>query len=307
MAARAESETMGERVTVHLTDCGEGTRNMVVLDVPPGKRWYAPRIAFFQSSATSNGPLNRYRKNTFFPTLGISNSEEMVPNMESATVENDFFVKTGLFKGILTIENFNSNRRIPQWMDELLTEYCNTVYPGLLDLDYDNVYVDNPKDLERFTSFLEASIEIPLLLELCNAYFSDVWQIAMSIGLSRFYGNGLWVEDGDSDDIDGERILLRKFKKFADFIDTKCVYAIEGGAVFVPVDDREFLTRHNAQCDFSTVEQLPVVTLEKTKYNVFAGISTTRLTMAIRSYRPRGGKTRRKRRRLFKTRHQKRR
>lgn len=309
------SETVSEgieRVTFHLTpeDCGFGTRNMIVLDIPAKTpEWYSPRIAFFQTTSSSNGSHYRYLKNTFFPILGISNNSEKVPNLDVTESESDFFVKTGLFKTTLSVRNFNMKmeQNIPEWIDTLLTEYCNTYYQGLLDIPRETP-IDSPEDYVRTVSFIQATEEVYRLFDLCIDYFSSVWQIAMSIGLSRFYGNGVWVEDGDHED--GK--TLRKFKNFADFIDTKYIYTVTGHKGFAETEGRRFLIDRHAQCDFSKIQRLPIVTISGNKFYVFTGRSLTVLEAMVRSnqrYRPKGGTKRKqlKKKRLFKTRHQKRR
>jgi hypothetical protein len=306
-----------ERVTFHLTpeDYGFYCRSMVVLDIPPMhvSEWYSPRIAFFQSSATSNGSHYRHLRNTFFPTLGRANNAEKAPNLPTIAEESDdFFVKTGLFKTTLSVRNFTMGmeQNIPAWIDTLLTDYCNTYYPGLLDMTREIPRDADTEWYNRAASFLEATQEIYRLFDLCIDYFTSPWQIAMSIGLSRFFRNGVWFEDQDKEG--GE--LLRKFNKFADFIDTKYAYTIEGykGSIEDADPDhtadkkmcRDFLSDNRAQCDFSKIERLPTVIISGSKFYVFTGRAITWLEGALRF---RKGGTRRKRKRSFKTRHQKRR
>ena len=309
-----------ERVTFRLTpkDYGFYCRSMVVLDIPPthASEWYSPRIAFFQSTATSNGPHYRYLRNTFFPTLGRANDSEKIPNLDVSGETGDFFVKTGLFKTTLSVRNFDlSGQTIPAWIDTLLTDYCDTYYPGLLDFPIEIPSGAGAEWYKRTESFLEATEEIYRLFDLCIDYFTSPWQIAMSIGLSRFFGNGVWVEDDDKDGT-----LLRKFNKFADFIDTKYAYTVEGYKGSIDDADpahandtkmcRDFLSENSAQCDFSKIERLPTVKITKSKFFVFSGRALIILEKSMRAYNAstkfKGG-TRRKRKRSFKTRHQKRR
>jgi hypothetical protein len=336
-AAEEPSEQMSvsvsggvERVTFHLTpkDFGFYCRSMVVLDIPPthASEWYSPRIAFFQSSATSNGPQFRHLRNTFFPTLGRANNDDKVPNLPRiAEEEGDFFVKSGLLRDTLSVRNFDPQMRmeqtIPAWIDTLLTEYCETHYPGLL-----SVSMEIPRDRDdvwykQTESFIEATEEICLLFDLCINYFTTPWQIAMSIGLSRFFGNGVWVED---DDTEGGK-KLRKFNKFAHFIDAKYAYVVEGYKGSIEDADpayatdkkmcRDFLEENHAQCDFSTIQRLPTVKISGSKLFVFGGRAIATLEVNMNVYnkfypKPKGGTRKRfktKRKRSFKTRHQKRR
>lgn len=310
-----------ERVTFHLTpkDFGFYCRSMLVLDIPPThtSEWYSPRIAFFQSTATSNGPHYRYLRNTFFPTLGRANNAEKIPNLPPIDEDDDFFVKTGLFKTTLSVRNFDlSGQNIPAWIDTLLTDYCEAYYPGLLDFPIEIPSGAGAEWYKRTESFIEATEEIYRLFDLCIDYFTSPWQIAMSIGLSRFFGNGVWVEDDDKEG----GTLLRKFNKFADFIDTKYAYKVEGYKGSIDDADpahandkkmcRDFLSENNAQCDFSKIERLPTVKITKSKFFVFSGRALIILEKSMRAYdmsnKFKGG-TRRKRKRSFKTRHQKRR
>jgi hypothetical protein len=313
-----------ERVTFNLTrqDYGFYCRSMVVLDIPPthASEWYSERIAFYQSSATSNGPHYRYLRNTFFPTLGRANNDEKVPNLPPIPEESgDFFVKTGLFKTTLSVRDFNikMEQHIPTWIDILLTDYCNIYYRDLLDTPR-GAPIESTEDYVRNQSFIEATNEIYRLFDLCIDYFTSPWQIAMSIGLSRFFGNGVWVEDGDRED----RELLRKFKKFADFIDTKYVYNVEGYKGTIEDADpahatdkvmcRDFLSQQSAQCDFSKIVPLPISTISGNKFYVFTGRSLSMLESSLRANPDKapkkigGTKSRRfKTKRLFKTRRQK--
>ena len=123
----------------------------------------------------------------------------------------------------------------------------------------------------------------------------------MSIGLSRHMGEGIW---------------LTQFADFARFMDQRMVCGITGdrGNRETPEALPTFLRRKGAQSSlqFTEADALPITPLSRNFYYVFHGYNISYATVGlqtmekIKSFSKRAG-TRRKRRRLFKTRHQKRR
>lgn len=272
----------------HLTpeNCNHGCRFTVVLPVPHGKRWEADRIAFFQSSATSNGAAFRHLRNTFLPTLGVANNGECIKNMDKVEGDDDVIVKTGLFKSIFCgkTEPVLGQETIPEWIYLLITEYCSIHYPTLLTRDYTRIIV-NREDYDESNTLLLQFEEIYKIVHLLIHYFSDVWQIAMSIGLSRMYGCGVWVADGEHDVVGATSVYAIKFINFANFIDEKFLYTILGDRdVPVPsIPDRVFLSSRGAQSAFHCTP-LPTVTVRGSLLYLFTGRSHA-LEIAIRSFK----------------------
>ena len=279
-----------ETFTITPEDCNADSRVMAVLSVPQGKTWYADRIAFFQSSATSNGPAFRHLINTYLPALGIANNEDHVPNMEKLDSDRDVIIKTGLFKRIFCgkRELVMGQETMPEWIYDLIREYCSIYYPLLLTRNFRRIIIDRA-DYDESFALLGPFEEIYKLVDLCKYYFSDTWQIALSIGLSRFYECGVWVGDG-------------KFTQFASFIDEKFVYTINGykAVPLTKINDRDFLISRRAQSRFEFAE-LPIVTLTDPLLSLFTG-RIQALEIPLRSFNVihRGGKS-------IKTRRQKRR
>lgn len=281
---KAERHRDPERETFTLTpeDCNADSRVMAVLSVPRGKRWYADRIAFFQSSATSNGPAFRHLKNTYLPTLGVANNEDHVPNMEKLDSDGDVIIKTGLLKRIFCgkTEVVMGQETIPEWIYDLLTDYCSIYYPQLLTRNFRRIIIDR-EDYDESIALLGPFEEIYKLFDLCKFYFSDVWQIAMSIGLSRFYECGVWV-DGDHDVVSG-----KKFTQFASFIDETFLYTINGykdvPEHFTRINDRHFIMSRGAQSRFDCVA-LPIVTLKEPLLSLFTGRMHS-LEIPLRSFK----------------------
>ena len=80
-AVREVERTTPETATFPLAkeNCTSDFRDVVVLPVP-GKRWFAPKIGFFKSTASSNGSSFSHLRNTYLPTLGVLDaSGEGVP------------------------------------------------------------------------------------------------------------------------------------------------------------------------------------------------------------------------------------
>lgn len=286
----AEMERSQLSFTLTNEDYNLSDRLVVVLPVP----WLDMQsIAFFQSTGTSNKSLG-HLANTFLPTLGISTGEE--PDIMEKMKAGDF-IKTGLFKTLFRGNGFRvlNQFEAPSWVKILLIEYCNITYPGLTSIDY-SAEIRTDEENERFTSFLESCKEIYELFDLCIYYFTDVWQIAISIALSKLKGQG---------------VFINRFKSFADFIDTKMIYKITDNSDTlqqIPMD--EFLKSKNAHTHFK-LEGVPLQIVEKNESNLFSGKSYGILEVKLRSYatfkrfKPKGG-TRRKRKSV-KTRRQKRR
>lgn len=307
-AVREVERTTPETATFPLAkeNCTSDFRDVVVLPVP-GKRWFAPRIGFFKSTASSNGSSFSHLRNTYLPTLGVLDaSGEGVPGLEPLDGEGDIIIKTGLFKGIFECKpppGTGGQPPIPAWINELLTDYCSYQYPELITRDFYRPIVDK-EDYDKSDGLFDSLQEMYQLFDLCRHYFSDVWQIAMSIALSEHFGTGVWVEDGND---------ARKLFHFRDFIKSKFNYTVEGyKGAFDQRPLRGFLTDQNAQSDFSFVREgpLPKVDISLPKHFLFTGRSVHSLSVPLRVYlqqhpQPKGG-TRRKRRSV-KTRRQKRR
>ena len=313
--AQVHPET--DTFTLEPANCNSDIRDVVVLPLR-GKLWYAPNIAFFKSTASSNGASFIHLKDTYLPTLGVLDaSGEGVPGLEPLEGSGDIIMKTGLFKSIFACKPPQSARSsimeqppIPVWINELLTEYCSLYYPQLMVRDFYRLIVDK-KDYDETEALFDSLQEMYQLFDLCMYYFSDVWQIAMSIGLSKFTGTGVWVKDGNVNAL-GEP--ARKFIDFAEFINKKFDYKVTGyKGVFGKIPLREFLQQQIAQSDFS-FEPLPGVVAKQSSYALFTGKSVQALGDPLRTFKslnpkefkkPIGG-TRRKRKSV-KTRHQKRR
>ena len=314
--AQVHPET--DTFTLEPTNCNSDIRDVVVLPLR-GKLWYAPNIAFFKSTASSNGASFIHLKDTYLPTLGVLDaSGEDVPGLEPLEGSGDIIMKTGLFKTIFACKPPPSARLsimaqppIPVWINELLTEYCSIYHPELMVRDFYRIIV-NKDDYDETEEMMDSLQEMYQLFDLCMYYFSDVWQIAMSIGLSKFTGKGVWVEDGN---LKAPRELARKFTQFAKFINKKFDYTINGykGVFDDETHLRDFLQQQRAQSDFR-FEPLPGVDISKSNYALFTGKSVQALGVPLRTFKslnpkefkkPIGG-TRRKRKSV-KTRRQKRR
>lgn len=312
---RAQVHPETYRFTLQPENCNSYIRDVVVLPLR-GKLWYASNIAFFKSTASSNGASFIHLKDTYLPTLGVLDaSGEGVPGLEPLEGSGDIIMKTGLFKSIFACKPPQSARSsimeqppIPVWINELLTEYCSLYYPQLMVRDFYRLIVDK-KDYDETEKIMDSLQEMYQLFDLCMYYFSDVWQIAMSIGLSKFTGKGVWVEDGN---VNALREPARKFIDFAEFINTKFDYTINGyKGVFGQIPLREFLQQQRAQSDFS-FEPLPGVVAKQSSYALFTGKSVQALGVPLRTFKSlnpfefKKGGTRRKRKSI-KTRRQKRR
>ena len=223
-------------------------------------------------------------------------------------------MKTGLFKSIFACKPPQSARSsimeqppIPIWINELLTEYCSLYYPQLMVRDFYRIIVDK-KDYDETEEMMDSLQEMYQLFDLCMYYFSDVWQIAMSIGLSKFTGKGVWVEDGNRKE-SGEP--ARKFTQFAIFINKKFDYTITGykGVFDDETHLRDFLQQQRSQSDFR-FEPLPGVVTSQSIYALFTGKSVQALGVPLRTFKSlnpfefKKGGTRRKRKSI-KTRRQK--
>jgi hypothetical protein len=288
--AQREAAEMERSQSFTLTneDYNLSDRLVVVLPVP----WLDMKsIAFFQSTGTSNKSL-RHLADTFFPTLGISTGEE--PDIMEKMKAGDF-IKTGLFKTLFRGNGFRALNlfEVPSWVKIVLIEYCNIAYPGLTEID-DAVIADDTQN-HKFTSFLESCKEIYELFDLCIYYFTDVWQIAISIALSKLKGQG---------------VFINRFKSFADFIDTKMIYKItDHSDSLQQIPMGEFLKSKNAHTHFK-LEGVQLEIAERNYANLFSGKSYGILEVKLRSYatlkrfKSSGGTRRRK---SVKTRRQKRR
>jgi len=320
-ASRKHRHIERETFTLEEENCNGDIRKVVVLPLPKSKKWYAPNIAFFKSTASSNGASFIHLRDTYLPTLGVLDAsgkynpdDERVAGLEPLEGYGDIIIKTGLFKSIFACKPPPSARLsamaqppIPIWINEVLTEYCSLYYPTLIVRDFYRPIVDKA-DYDETEQLFDSLQEMYQLFDLCMYYFSDVWQIAMSIGLSEFTGKGVWVEDGN---VKASGDPARKFIQFASFIKTKFDYTVTGyKGEFGEKPLRAFLQEQDAQSDFR-FEPLPGIVTSQSNYVLFTGKSVQALGVPLRTFKSlnplqfkKGGTRRRK---LVKTRRQKRR
>jgi len=288
---RAAEGRVHERI-IKPDDINTDYRKIVVLE--PIGRWYADNIAFFQSSGHNKGL--GFLKNTYLPTLGEIDSDTPLPNFMDKTLKGHgiVLIKTSYFKTLFEgkKDGLGFETEIPEWIHQLIMEYSER-YPNLFGSieTYSNPVTNivEAKELHR------EMIEIQHIYMTLKTYFTSHWQVAMSIGLSRFMGEGIWI---------GE------LANFAAFMDTKMVCNIRG------VKDSEqhtdmtvFLTTKGAQStlDFTEDDALENRAISTELYHILHNRSPERLEQTIRAYeviaRFKKGGTKRKR--LLKTRRQK--
>ena len=78
-----------------------------------------------------------------------------------------------------------------------------------------------------------------------SSYFTDIWQVFLSICLSDTFHTGVW---------------LTQLKDFSDYMKRLSgdTYTITDTTAVTSMDEYTFLTRNHAQCDFTTLRALPV-------------------------------------------------
>ena len=302
--AEARARARGVRFQFELSrdDFNVTYRKVVVLPILRDQGWTFggnERIAFFQSTGTSN-PGYEFLRGTYFPTFGVCNPRERYPFMD--VLEGDeVIVKVNHFKPLFVgtrPDDRGLTNNAPTWIYQLLVEYCKK-YPTIFTKDFREPI--DVKDEAETRAMLVSLKEIYDLFRTLHSYFTADWQVAMSIGLSRHMGEGIWIT---------------QFADFARFMDQRMVCSITGdrGERETPEVLSNFLRRKGAQSSlqFTEADALPITPLSRNFYFVFHGYNISYATVGlqtmekIKSFSKKGG-TRRKHRRSVKTRHQKRR
>jgi hypothetical protein len=285
-------------------------RKMIVLPLPSRGLWFDnTKIAFFKSTGTSNEGFE-FLEGTYFPTLGIINKSDTrtgnIPFIDKLAGDGTVAVKTNFFKTLFTGKSREMSNT-PVWLYDLITEYCEERYPTLFDIDYGKFRVDE-SNMEMALEQEKQLIEIEHLQRILKTYFTADWQVAQSIGLSRFMSEGIWI---------GE------MQHFAEFMDTKIQFTLSGyrgpevegeGNIAKAI---KFLQDNDAQSglQFTEEDALETSLTTPSEYYLFSGTSLNRLQQDMRAYhnaarfKRKGGlsKTKRQKRRSIKTRRQKRR
>ena len=170
-----------------------GGINRMFLILEAVQPWVTPNIAFYESSATSNtnSITSQISPGTFFPIFGMR--EETAPDPKS-----DLDYKGHIKKMKLTTLTSDN---IYDWMYTLIINYFNYKYKLLYgfaeDINYWEIWHT------EYTKFNTPHLIIlrSLLLEiqiihyiLCN-YFLDLWQLCLSIHLSKLNNSGYWIQN----------------------------------------------------------------------------------------------------------------
>jgi hypothetical protein len=285
--------------TFHVKDTDYVVDYRKIIVLPAINPWFSDKIAFFQTTGTSNRMFS-YLGGTYLPTLGVCRFDEEVPFMGKLEGKGDVIVKTGLFKSLFVGYNYSMKMEttIPQWINQLLTEYCETYYEELIGVDFEDPNLINEGNFDKFSKIEGTLIEIQNLFDILSTYFTAEWQVALSIALCKFTGEGVW---------------LKKFEKFVTLLDSKYDYKVtgyKGDVKATPGSTRDFLNAHGAQSSlqFSKEDGVPMDEITRQKYYLFTGRCMRGLEIGLRQYetllrlKKRGGT---KRKRLLKTRRQK--
>ena len=194
--AEARARARGVRFQFELSrdDFNVTYRKIVVLPILRDQGWTFggnERIAFFQSTGTSNKGYE-FLRGTYFPTFGVWKHGERFPFM-SVLEGDEVIVKANHFKPLFVGSRPDDRglaNNAPTWIYQLLVEYCEK-YPAIFTKDFREPI--DVKDEEEARAMLEALKEIYDLFKTLYSYFTADWQVAMSIGLSRHMGEGIWL------------------------------------------------------------------------------------------------------------------
>ena len=213
-------------------------RRTVILPVPHGRVWPAGNIAYFCSTGQSGeGSF----EGTYFPTFGVYVDDTTTPipdKDESIKLVENYFVKTSSISFLSP-----KSAMIQDWIFTILPQYYARREMSEL-FAYSLAVVRDINDLTLLRKMDAMYKESYLIYKCLSSYFTDIWQVRLSICLSDTFKTGVW---------------LGPLKDFADYLKNilePCT--IEDGAQLTTDNVHTFLTRNNAQCDFTTLGEPPV-------------------------------------------------
>jgi len=210
-------------------------RITVVLPVPTHALWPSKNIAFFCSTGQSG--VKEF-EGTYFPTFGVYVDDRTpIPDIDaSITLSKNYFVKTSSITFLKP-----KLAEMQEWIFTLLRNYYEN--EGKLDLFQLSLNdVRDIKGAKKLRELVEMYKEMNLIYRCLSSYFSDIWQVFLSIGLSDTLHTGVWLSQ-----LNGFATYMKKLSG-----DT---YTISDKKTFTSVDVYTFLKRNDAQCDFTTLRK----------------------------------------------------
>jgi hypothetical protein len=212
-------------------------RMTVILPVPHGHAWPAGNIAYFCSTGQSG--VTSF-DGTYFPTFGVYVDDATTPipdKEESITLVKNYFVKTSSISFLSPKSDM-----IQEWIFTILSQYYSI--RGMSELfTMTLARVRDIHDLTRLRQMDDMYKESYLIYKCLSSYFTDIWQVRLSICLSDTFGTGVWLGP------------LKDFAEYVKSLSEPC--AIEDARV-TSDDVYSFLTGNHAQCDFRRLGELPV-------------------------------------------------
>ena len=177
MAAKQETRILAKN---------DDVRMMVVLAVPEGSVWPAENIAYFCSTGQSG---ERAFEGTYFPTFGVYVDDTTpIPEIdESITLSKNYVVKTSSLSFLSP-----KSEMIQDWIFTILPEYYKT--RGMSELFAKRL--NEIRDIHDITVLRQVDAmykESYLIYRCLSSYFTDIWQVRLSICLSDTLGTGVWL------------------------------------------------------------------------------------------------------------------
>lgn len=161
---------------------GETYRPFVTVKTP--KQWPTAKMAFYQSTGTSNNDgKNEYRKYTWFPTLGLLQTNSTLYD-DLNKGEDGYILKQNVFSKIFKIQ-------LPNWFRAILTKMLFKQTQNLKQ-KYLEFYYQIPEFLRTRISpdkeLGDEVIKVDMVFGILAKYCQYWWQVQISAQL----GGGLW-------------------------------------------------------------------------------------------------------------------
>ncbi len=246
--------------------------------LPATGLWPAENIAYFCSTGKSGV---KDFNGTYFPIFG-SYIEGLTPIPDigsDITLSENYLVKVSSLTFLRPASD-----KMQEWIYLLLEDYYKSRgIENLFRYSLDDVrYIRDITELRQLDSMYR---EMNLVYRCLSSYFTDVWQVKLSICLSDTLQTGVW---------------LSQLKEFADYmksISEPCT--IEDDISTTKMSEYDFLTRNNAQCDFTTLHELPIkwyATRSSHMHDsLFKNLQSIEMSLRIAErVKPKGGKSRKK-------------
>jgi len=157
--------------------------------------WIKDKSLFYLTSGRSNKGFD-FMANTFLPTLGLVNDN----NLNQYNSSRDEIVKVGHIIKMSDVSKVLKKKIYPTTQNIIIPKEIMSLLKNFVNYLFNDIDINNDNETKD-KYYNELFLKIQKIMEL---YFSNIWQIIISIKLSIKNNSGIWINDD-------EFIILKEF------------------------------------------------------------------------------------------------